>query len=58
MTWEEATSNALNAYRGSKYFSEKYAWDFAEKEKPSYALTSVSDTIERILGNANIVIYR
>jgi nucleoside-diphosphate-sugar epimerase len=45
MTWEEATSNALNAYRGSKYFSEKYAWDFVEKEKPSYALTSMNPTM-------------
>ncbi|KAL4949470.1 hypothetical protein BDW69DRAFT_188270 [Aspergillus filifer] len=45
MTWEEATSNPLNAYRASKYFSEKAAWDFVEKEKPSYSLTSLNPTM-------------
>ncbi|KAL2816817.1 NAD(P)-binding protein [Aspergillus cavernicola] len=42
MTWEEATSNPLNAYRASKVFSEKAAWDFVEKEKPHYSLTTMN----------------
>ncbi|RAO64735.1 uncharacterized protein BHQ10_000747 [Talaromyces amestolkiae] len=42
MTWEEAVSNPLNAYRASKAFSEKAAWDFVEKEKPNFALTSMN----------------
>lgn len=42
MTWEEAVSSPLNAYRASKAFSEKAAWDFVEKEKPNFDLTSMN----------------
>ncbi|CEN59745.1 Putative Ketoreductase [Aspergillus calidoustus] len=45
MTWEEATSNPLNAYRASKVFAEKAAWDFVEKEKPQYSLTTLNPTM-------------
>ncbi|KAE8553905.1 hypothetical protein EYB25_002443 [Talaromyces marneffei] len=42
MTWEEGTSTPLNGYRASKSFSEKAAWDFVEKEKPNFSLTSIN----------------
>ncbi|KAL3478888.1 NAD(P)-binding protein [Aspergillus californicus] len=45
MTWEEATSNPLNAYRASKVFAEKAAWDFVEQEKPQFSLTSLNPTM-------------
>ncbi|KIA75588.1 NAD dependent dehydratase [Aspergillus ustus] len=45
MTWEEATSNPLNAYRASKVFAEKAAWDFVEEEKPQFSLTSLNPTM-------------
>ncbi|KAL8869022.1 MAG: hypothetical protein Q9174_004582 [Haloplaca sp. 1 TL-2023] len=35
ITEEEAIQNPPNAYRASKTFAEKAAWDFVEKEKPA-----------------------
>jgi nucleoside-diphosphate-sugar epimerase len=42
-TWEEAitATNPQAAYRASKKFAEKAAWDFLEKEKPSFAITTL-----------------
>ncbi|KAJ0414367.1 NAD(P)-binding protein [Aspergillus carlsbadensis] len=45
LTWEEATSNPLNAYRASKVFAEKAAWDFVEDEKPQFSLTALNPTM-------------
>ncbi|KAL3455579.1 NAD(P)-binding protein, partial [Aspergillus heterothallicus] len=45
MSWEEAVSNPLNAYRASKVFAEKAAWDFVEKEKPDFTLTTLNPTM-------------
>lgn len=45
--WNPVTmEDALNtdpgtAYRGSKTFAEKAAWDFVEKEKPNFTLTTL-----------------
>jgi nucleoside-diphosphate-sugar epimerase len=33
--------NAYRAYRASKTFSERAAWDFIEKEKPQFTLTAM-----------------
>ena len=46
--WNPVTMDeALNtdpgtAYRGSKTFAEKAAWDFVEKEKPNFALSTLN----------------
>ncbi|OAP59805.1 hypothetical protein AYL99_04807 [Fonsecaea erecta] len=43
MTMEEALAapNPQAAYRASKKFAEKAAWDFVETEKPSFTLTTL-----------------
>ncbi|KAK6462144.1 protein induced by osmotic stress [Scheffersomyces coipomensis] len=41
ITYEESKQNAFNAYSGSKYFAEKAAWDFVEKEKPNFTLAAI-----------------
>ncbi|KAK7203254.1 hypothetical protein BZA70DRAFT_73155 [Myxozyma melibiosi] len=42
-TWEEAcTLDPHFTYCASKAFSEKAAWDFMEKEKPSFPLTTIT----------------
>ena len=41
ITEEDALQNAANAYRASKTFAEKAAWDFVEKEKPNFTLATV-----------------
>ncbi|KAL8971113.1 MAG: hypothetical protein Q9183_001209 [Haloplaca sp. 2 TL-2023] len=41
ITEEEAIQNPANAYRASKTFAEKAAWDFVEREKPSFSLATV-----------------
>ncbi|KAL8276665.1 hypothetical protein RQP46_010933 [Phenoliferia psychrophenolica] len=51
-TWEEAatTTNPVIVYLASKTFAEKAAWEFVEKEKPSFAMSTVVPPI--ILGPA------
>ncbi|KAJ5273049.1 hypothetical protein N7478_008174 [Penicillium angulare] len=39
--WEEALDHA-NVYRGSKTFAEKAAWDFVEKEKPNFDISTIN----------------
>lgn len=39
---EEALSNDAAAYRGSKTFAEKAAWDFVEKEKPNFQISTLN----------------
>lgn len=41
ITEEEAIQNPANGYRASKAFAEKAAWDFVEKEKPNFTLSTV-----------------
>lgn len=43
MTMEEAeaATNPQAAYRASKKFAEKAAWDFLESEKPSFSVTTL-----------------
>ncbi|KAE9374690.1 NAD(P)-binding protein [Stipitochalara longipes BDJ] len=44
VTMEEVLAdptNAYRAYRASKTFSEKAAWDFMEEEKPGFTLTTM-----------------
>ncbi|RMZ72880.1 aldehyde reductase II [Pyrenophora seminiperda CCB06] len=38
---EEALVDVIAAYRGSKTFAERAAWDFMEHEKPSFTLTTL-----------------
>jgi nucleoside-diphosphate-sugar epimerase len=42
ITMEEALSDDTLAYRGSKTFAEKAAWDFVEKEKPNFQITTLN----------------
>ena len=42
MTLEEGKENAANAYRASKTFAEKAAWEFLEKEKPNFTVTTMN----------------
>lgn len=42
LTWEQSLENALVGYCGSKTFAERAAWDFVEKEKPNFKLTTVN----------------
>ncbi|KAJ8101788.1 NAD(P)-binding protein [Lipomyces tetrasporus] len=41
-THEEALKNAAAGYRASKTFAEKAAWDFLEKEKPGFTITTLA----------------
>lgn len=41
-TWEEAISNPLVSYIGSKKYAEKALWDFIENEKPNFVGTAVN----------------
>ncbi|KAI5310867.1 hypothetical protein KEM55_005989 [Ascosphaera atra] len=44
ITWEEAVdpkASSFVAYRGSKKFAEKTAWDFIEREKPNFDLVAL-----------------
>lgn len=44
LTYEEAAApetSAVIAYRGSKLFAEREAWNFVEKEKPSFDLATL-----------------
>ncbi|KAG7194962.1 methylglyoxal reductase (NADPH-dependent) gre2 [Scheffersomyces spartinae] len=42
VTWEESLANPLIGYCASKAFAEKAAWEFLEKEKPNFKLTTVN----------------
>lgn len=42
VTPDEALEGPLTAYRASKTFAERAAWDFVAKEKPNFSLTTVS----------------
>lgn len=39
---EEALGSDAAAYRGSKTFAEKAAWEFVEKEKPNYQISTLN----------------
>ncbi|ODV94296.1 hypothetical protein PACTADRAFT_44479 [Pachysolen tannophilus NRRL Y-2460] len=41
ITWEQARVDEHAAYIASKTLAEKAAWDFVEKEKPSFELTTL-----------------
>ncbi|TVY85388.1 Ketoreductase [Lachnellula suecica] len=41
ITEQEAVQNPSNGYRASKTFAEKAAWDFVEKEKPNFTLSTM-----------------
>jgi nucleoside-diphosphate-sugar epimerase len=41
VTEEEATKDPSTAYRASKTFAEKAAWDFLEKEKPNFSISTI-----------------
>ena len=41
VTQEEALKDAATGYRASKTFAEKAAWDFVEKEKPNFSVTTL-----------------
>ncbi|OAL32107.1 hypothetical protein AYO20_08045 [Fonsecaea nubica] len=42
ITEEEAIQNPANAYRASKTFAERAAWEFVEKEKPNFDLATIN----------------
>ncbi|KAG8908991.1 methylglyoxal reductase (NADPH-dependent) gre2 [Tulasnella sp. 403] len=41
ITYEEGLNNSVNGYYASKKLAEKAAWDFVEREKPGFALTTL-----------------
>ncbi|KUJ08563.1 NAD(P)-binding protein [Mollisia scopiformis] len=41
VTLEEAVQNPANGYRASKTFAEKAAWEFVEKEKPNFTVSTM-----------------
>ena len=42
ITYEEAKQDSIHAYFGSKTFAEKAAWEFVEKNKPNFDLSTVN----------------
>jgi len=42
ITEEQALENPSNGYRASKTFAERAAWDFVEKEKPNFTLSTMN----------------
>ena len=42
ITSEEATENPMMGYRASKTFAEKAAWEFLEKEKPNFTISTIN----------------
>jgi nucleoside-diphosphate-sugar epimerase len=42
ITEEEALKSASAGYRGSKTFAERAAWEFVEREKPGFGLTTMN----------------
>lgn len=41
ITEEEAVQNPSNGYRASKTFAEKASWEFLEKEKPNFTISTM-----------------
>lgn len=41
ITEQEAVQSPSHGYRASKTFAEKAAWDFLEKEKPNFTLSTM-----------------
>lgn len=41
ITEEEAIQTPSNGYRASKTFAEKASWDFLDKEKPNFTITTM-----------------
>ena len=41
ITLEEAIQNPSNGYRASKTFAERSAWEFLEKEKPNFTISTM-----------------
>ncbi|KAF2645147.1 NAD(P)-binding protein [Massarina eburnea CBS 473.64] len=42
VTHEEALQDAASGYRASKTFAEKAAWEFVEKEKPNFSVSTIN----------------
>lgn len=42
ITSKEATENPMMGYRASKTFAEKAAWEFLEKEKPNFTISTIN----------------
>lgn len=42
ITEEQATQNPASGYRASKTFAERAAWEFVEKEKPNFTLSTIN----------------
>jgi nucleoside-diphosphate-sugar epimerase len=42
ITKDQATENPMMGYRASKTFAEKAAWEFLEKEKPNFTLSTIN----------------
>ncbi|KAH8593192.1 putative NADPH-dependent methylglyoxal reductase GRP2 [Bisporella sp. PMI_857] len=42
ITQDEASLNSGNGYRASKTFAERAAWEFVEKEKPNFTLSTIN----------------
>ncbi|KAA8573701.1 hypothetical protein EYC84_005272 [Monilinia fructicola] len=42
ITLEDAAQNPSNGYRASKTFAEKAAWDFIERERPNFTMTTIN----------------
>ncbi|KAI9793383.1 MAG: methylglyoxal reductase (NADPH-dependent) gre2 [Peltula sp. TS41687] len=42
ITLEQALSKEWSPYQGSKTFAERAAWDFVEKEKPNFTLSTIN----------------
>ncbi|KAK2796497.1 hypothetical protein FQN50_009542 [Emmonsiellopsis sp. PD_5] len=45
ITEEEAVLNPANGYRASKTFAEKAAWEFLEKEKPNFTISTINPPV-------------
>ncbi|KAB8211957.1 hypothetical protein BDV34DRAFT_233945 [Aspergillus parasiticus] len=48
VTLQEAMADPVQAYRASKTFAERSAWDFVEREKPNFTVTTINPPL--ILG--------
>jgi nucleoside-diphosphate-sugar epimerase len=42
MNAEQAKENNMMGYRASKTFAEKAAWDYVEKEKPNFSISTIN----------------
>ncbi|KAJ5385907.1 NAD(P)-binding protein [Penicillium cosmopolitanum] len=55
ITVDQANDNPANAYRASKTFAERAAWDFVEKEKPHFDLRNYLYVDVRDLALAHVL---